>query len=176
MPRQRIRFPLKLSGILPTPGCCLSLGRHLLLALYPEYQISEFNLNGDPFDARPSTCEDNMRLLLTALIGFSSVSMSLADMITFEVNLSATSDLGNNLTVFGLLKVDPTLPIDNSNIGAQNLFVQRNSGNTARSLSFMSLAIPNDTLGTVQMEWSLTGSNLYVSRTSSRTHRSHGSD
>ena len=108
----------------------------------------------------------DMRLLITAILVFCCASTALAEKTLFNVGLSGTSNLGNNLEVFGQVNIDPTLPIDNSNIGGSSLFVQRNAETPIRSLSFIALAIPNETLGTVQMEWSLIGNDLYVSRTS----------
>lgn len=107
-----------------------------------------------------------MRLLLIVVLFFSSVTASLASPVLFNVGLSGTSDLGNELRVFGALRVDPAAPIDGSNIGAYSLFVQRNAEIPVRSLGFFSLAVPNDTLGTMQLAWSQLGDDLYITRTS----------
>ena len=107
-----------------------------------------------------------MRLLATAILLCCCVSNAVAEKIPFTIDLSGTSNLGNTLSVFGTFRVDPALPIDSLNIGPYSLFVQRNAETPVRSLSFLSLAVPNDTLGTMQMAWSLLGNNLYVSRTS----------
>ncbi len=107
-----------------------------------------------------------MRLLFTVILLCVTVSPAVAEKMAFDINLSGTSNLGNTLTLFGTLLVDPALPIDNSNIGPYSLFVQRNAETSVRPLSFFSFAVPNETLGTVQMAWSLSGNDLYVSRTS----------
>jgi PEP-CTERM motif-containing protein len=107
-----------------------------------------------------------MRLLLVVVLFFSSGTASLASPVLFNIDLSGTSELGNELRLFGALRIDPAAPIDGSNIGAYSLFVQRNAETPVRSLSFFSIAVPNDTLGTMQLAWSQTGDDLYISRTS----------
>ena len=107
-----------------------------------------------------------MRIFLVVVLFFSSVTASLASPLLFNIDLSGTSELGNELRVFGTLRVDPAAPIDGSNIGPYSLFVQRNAETPVRSLGFISLAVPNEMLGTVQMSWSQLGDDLYITRTS----------
>ncbi|CAA0094021.1 Uncharacterised protein [Halioglobus japonicus] len=107
-----------------------------------------------------------MRLLLVVVLFCCSVPASLASSIPFSIDLSGTTEPGNELRVFGTLRVDPAAPIDNSNIGAYSLFVQRNAETPVRSLSFFSIAVPNETLGTMQLAWSMVGNDLFVTRTS----------
>lgn len=107
-----------------------------------------------------------MRLLIGAVLTCCCGASAVAERKLFDVHLSGTSEQGNHLTVSGQLSIDPTLAIDGSNIGGSSLFVQRNSETPARPLSFLTLAIPNDTLGTVQMAWSLVGKQLYITRLS----------
>jgi hypothetical protein len=84
-----------------------------------------------------------------------------AGFMTFNVNLSGVAGSGHMLKVFGTITVDPAQPISSATT-TSTLFFQHQSDVFSLPSTFNNgPSLPD------QMEWSLVGQDLYISRRSS---------